>query len=182
MTKVISTKLKVDELNRFTVIAEQQGKTKAGLLRRLILDCLNNNGQAEGVDPASRHGLHEHANIGLPAKQTSHNERLSSCQSIKSCSPLVRESPGSRKLVYLNRYSRTELAAPAPPVNVRIPGNKDVVRHPNSLTPSKDRLPVYRNDSGGRLKASNQSTTFKGVLFVLFLLWLRHKSQPSSTQ
>jgi len=31
MTKVVSTKLKVDELKRFTVMAEQQGETKAGL-------------------------------------------------------------------------------------------------------------------------------------------------------
>ena len=182
MTKVVSTKLQVDELERFTVMAEQQGETKAGLLRRLILEHLSNGDKVKDVDPAGRSDLYERVIKGLPVKKTGNSDCQSSCQNIKPRSPLVRESPGNRSLVSVNRYPRIGLAAPAPPVKVSIRENRDVVRHPNSLTPSKGRLPVDRNDSGGRLKASNQSTTVKGVLFLLFLIWLRHKSQPSSTQ
>lgn len=182
MTKVISTKLKVDELERFIAMAKQQGETKAGLLRRLVLEYLNNGDKVGDVDSAGLSDLYERVINGLPVKKPSSGNSQSSCRSIKSCSPLVRESPGNRSLVSVNRDSRTELAAPAPPVNVSILGKKDAVCHPNSLTLFKDRLPVYRNDSGGRLEASNKSTTVKGVLFLLFLIWLRHKSQPSSTQ
>ena len=181
MTKVISTKLKVDELERFTVMAEQQGETKAGLLRRLVLEYLSNGDKVRDVDPAGRSDLYERVIKGLPVRKPSSGNSQSSCRSIKSCSPLVRESPGNRSLVSVNRQSHTKLLAPAPPVKVSIRENRDVVRHPNSLTPSDGRLPVYRNDSRSRLEASNKSTAVKGVLFVLFLLWLRHKSQPSST-
>ena len=47
MQKVLSTKLKTDEADRFQAMAEQQGKTKAGLLKRLVQDYLNSSGKAD---------------------------------------------------------------------------------------------------------------------------------------
>lgn len=41
MQKVLSTKLNVDELDRFTAAAKEQGKSKAGLLRHLVHDYLD---------------------------------------------------------------------------------------------------------------------------------------------
>ncbi len=41
MPKVLSTKLNVDELDRFTAAAKKQGKSKAGLLRHLVQDYLD---------------------------------------------------------------------------------------------------------------------------------------------
>ncbi len=49
MLKVLSTKLKVEEINRFAEIAEQQGETKSGRLKRLVLECLDNYSEADRV-------------------------------------------------------------------------------------------------------------------------------------
>ena len=53
MSKVLSTKLKADEVDRFTAMAEQQGETKSGLLRRLVQDYLNSIGKADRTVPTS---------------------------------------------------------------------------------------------------------------------------------
>jgi len=47
MLKVLSTKLKVDEIDSFTAMAEQQGESKAELLRRLVQDYLNSSGKVD---------------------------------------------------------------------------------------------------------------------------------------
>jgi len=49
MGKVVSTKLTVDELDRFTAVAEKQGETKAGLLKHLVLDYLDGGSKAGRV-------------------------------------------------------------------------------------------------------------------------------------
>ena len=49
MPKVLSTKLKADEVDRFMAMAEQQGKTKAGLLKHLVLDYLDGGSKAGRV-------------------------------------------------------------------------------------------------------------------------------------
>ena len=63
MAKVLSTKLKVDELDRFTAMAEQQGRTKAGLLKHLVQDYLSS-GEADRT-----------ASIGGPLLTTSSEKR-----------------------------------------------------------------------------------------------------------
>ena len=64
MPKVLITKLRVDDVDRFTAMAEQQGKIKAGLLRRLVQDYLSS-GKAERT-----------VSIGGPLPTTSSKERL----------------------------------------------------------------------------------------------------------
>ena len=41
MKKVLSTKLKAEEINRFAEMAKRQGESKSELLRRLVMDCLD---------------------------------------------------------------------------------------------------------------------------------------------
>lgn len=55
MLKVLSTKLTVDELARFTTMAEQQGETKSGFLRRLALDCKNDVARVDGAESVGNH-------------------------------------------------------------------------------------------------------------------------------
>ena len=50
MAKVLSTKLKVDELDRFTALASRQGESKAGLLKSLVLDYMNKGGKLDGAE------------------------------------------------------------------------------------------------------------------------------------
>jgi len=50
MLKVLSTKLKADELDRFTTMAKQQGKSKAGLLRSIALERINSGEKPDGVE------------------------------------------------------------------------------------------------------------------------------------
>lgn len=61
MPKVLSTKLAVDEVNRFTVAAEQQGLSKSGLLRRLVKEYLrgSNEGSKTSIncEPGNRCSL-----------------------------------------------------------------------------------------------------------------------------
>ncbi len=49
--KVLSTKFRVDGIDQFAVIAERQGESKAALLKRLVLNHMNNGGKVDGADP-----------------------------------------------------------------------------------------------------------------------------------
>ncbi len=81
MGKVLSTKLTVEESDQFTAMAEQQGKSKSGLLRRLVLDYMDGGSKADRVastgtsNPASSSkkglllhgdGLHIHEDVDRP--------------------------------------------------------------------------------------------------------------------
>ena len=52
--KVLSTKLKLDEVDRFAAMAEQQGESKCGLLKRIVLDYLNTGGKANTTTSTER--------------------------------------------------------------------------------------------------------------------------------
>ena len=47
MSRVLSTKLQVEEIDRFTALAERQGESKCGLLRHVVQDYLENSGEAD---------------------------------------------------------------------------------------------------------------------------------------
>jgi len=49
MSKVLSTKLKVEEMDRFAEMAKQQGESKSELVRRLVLDYLDDGSKADRV-------------------------------------------------------------------------------------------------------------------------------------
>jgi len=54
MKKVLSTKLKVDQVERLTAMAEQRGESKAEYLRNLVLDCINNGGRVDRAESIGR--------------------------------------------------------------------------------------------------------------------------------
>ena len=49
MLKVLSTKLKLEDVERFAEMAEQQGESRSELLRRLVLDYLDGSSKADRV-------------------------------------------------------------------------------------------------------------------------------------
>ncbi len=49
MLKVLSTKLEVEEMDRFAEMAEQLGESKSGLARRLLLDYVDGGSKADRV-------------------------------------------------------------------------------------------------------------------------------------
>jgi len=56
MSKVLSTKLAVDEIDRFNAAAEQQGLTKAGLLKHLVKEYLGNSNEESKTSDNSKLG------------------------------------------------------------------------------------------------------------------------------
>jgi len=52
MQKVLSTKLESEEINRFEEMAQREGESKAGLLKRLALDYLNISRKTNMLIPA----------------------------------------------------------------------------------------------------------------------------------
>ena len=87
MTKVLSTKLKVDEIDQFTAMAEQRGESKAGLLKSIVLDYMN---ASSKVDPKKSTSI---PHSGVPLKddilpdKTNHIHKLSLPTSPSSCNP-----------------------------------------------------------------------------------------------
>jgi hypothetical protein len=54
MQKVLSTKLESEEINRFEEMAQREGESKAGLLKRLALDYLDINRKTNMLIPACK--------------------------------------------------------------------------------------------------------------------------------
>ena len=84
MRKVLSTKLKLDELERFSVMAEQQGESKSGLLKRLVLNYLNTGGKANTTTPTERVNPPTSPKNDLPLKITNTDDSLPLRQSPSS--------------------------------------------------------------------------------------------------
>lgn len=61
MSKVLSTKLAIDEVKRFTVVAEQQGLSESGLLRHLVKEYLGRSNEesktSTNCEPGNRCSL-----------------------------------------------------------------------------------------------------------------------------
>lgn len=65
MSKVLSTKLKEEEMDRFAKMAEQQGESKSGMVRRLVLDCLDGGSKANRVASTDTSNPANSSNKGL---------------------------------------------------------------------------------------------------------------------
>jgi hypothetical protein len=93
MQRVLSTKLQVDQVERFEQVAEAQGETKASLLKRIALEYLQSAGKADEPILTSRprqatvlaKGLHsEYLPHDPNQKQT---ETLTTTSGVGSCLP-----------------------------------------------------------------------------------------------
>ncbi len=181
MQKVLSTKLNVGELDRFTAKAKQQGESKAGLLRRLVLDYLDSDGKVDRADSTGRPHPDAASKKDIVVDKTNHSHGLCLCKSPSPCKPLSCEALRGKGLVSIHRQGNTVSPTPAP-VTIGLPGIANVGQHSDSLPSSKKSLPVYHNESKkGRPEASSKSSTSNGWLLFLILLALWLKSQPSIT-
>jgi len=100
MRKVLSTKLKLDEVERFAAMAEQQGESKSGLLKRLVLDYLNTGGKVNVTTSAGRLNPIISSKNGLVVKTTSTDDGLSLKQG-----PSSKRSP---QVYYVDSEGRPE--------------------------------------------------------------------------
>ena len=65
MLNVLSTKLKAEEINRFVEMAEQHGESKSGMVRRLVLDYLDDSSKADRVASTGTSNPANSTNKGL---------------------------------------------------------------------------------------------------------------------
>ena len=84
MQKVLSTKLKLDDVERFAAMAERQGKSKSGLLKCLVLDYLNTGSSTNTTTSTERINPVTSPENGLPLEITTTNDGLPLKQSPSS--------------------------------------------------------------------------------------------------
>jgi len=180
MKKVLSTKLEVDELDRFTVKAKQQGESKAGLLRRLALDCINSGGKVDREESVGRPQPTVPAREDPQLDKTNQSAGISRCTNSLSCKSLSNEGLHSKNFISVHHQHPTGSATAASVTSSLSDTAK--ADHGLDLPPSsKESLPVYRDDSKGRPEVSTKSTTGKGLLLSIFLLslWLKYGPSPA---
>lgn len=181
MKKVLSTKLKADEIDQFTAIAEQQGESKAELLRRLALDCINNGGKVDREESVGRPQPTVAAREAPQLDKTNQSAGISRCTNSLSCKSLSNEGLHSKNFISVHHQHPTGLATTAS-VTSSLPDTTKADHSLDSPPSSKESLPVYHNESKkGRPEASTKSSTGNGWLLFLILLALWLKSQPSIT-
>lgn len=92
MSKVLSTKLAVDEVNRFNTAAEQQGLSKSGLLKHLAKEYLSGSNKesksSDSSEPGNCSSLEKRQTpwvcngkrLPLDKQEVSKNKKLQKCQ------------------------------------------------------------------------------------------------------
>lgn len=157
MLKVLSTKLKVEEIDRFAEMAEQQGESKSGLVRRLVLDYLDGGSKADRV-----------ASIGTSNPANSSNKDL-----------LIHgEGLHSKYLPPVHHQPQTKNQKCISAVDSDQPIHEDVDRPLNPAPLRTSGQPVYHNAEPRRPAVSPKQSSGIGWLIILGLLvWgLRSKS------
>lgn len=157
MLKVLSTKLKVEEIDRFAEMAEQQGESKFGLVRRLVLDYLDGGNKADRVASTGTSNPANSSNKGLLI----HGEGLQS-----EYLPPVHHQP----------QTKTQKCTSA--VDSGQPIHGDVDRPLNPALPPISRQPVYHNTEPGKSATSPKQSSGIGwlILLALFVWGLKSKS------
>ncbi len=153
MGKVVSTKLTVEELDQFTAIAEQQGESKSGLLRRLALDYLDGGSKADRVASTGTSDPANSSNKGLLI----HDEGLNS-----EYLPPVHHQP------------QTKMQKCTSVVDSGLPIHEDVDRPLNPALLPTSSQPAYHNAEPGRSATSPRQSSSTGWLICggLFVLGL----------
>ncbi len=129
MSKVLSTKLQVEEIDRFVEMAEQQGESKSGLVRRLVLDYLNGGSKGDGV-----------ASTGTSDPANSSNKD----------SLIQGEGLNSEYLLPVRHQPQTKTQKCTFIVDSGLPIHEDVDRPLNPPLLPMGRQPVYHNAEPGR--------------------------------
>jgi len=181
MLKVLSTKLNVEEIDRFTAMAEQQGESKSGLLRRLVQDYLNSTDKADRGDYTDTPYLAKSPRKGLPPERFHSHDGLHLGQSPSSFKPLSSQGAPSKSLVSINRQQQTGSPVPTSTGNVGVQKVEIVEQNSDSPSSSRDSLPVYQTRSKGSPEASPKSVKGELCLLLIFLVALWLNSKPSVT-
>ena len=151
MLKVLSTKLKLEDVDRFAEIAEQQGELRSGLLRRLVLDYLDGGSKADRV-----------ASTGTSNPANSSNKDL-----------LIHgEGLNSEYLPPVYHQPQTKTQKCASVVDSGLPIHEDVDRPLNPALLPISRQPVYHNAEPGRSATSPKQSSGIGWLILLGLIVL----------
>ena len=179
-TKVLSTKLKVDELDRFTALANRQGESKAGLLKSLVLDYMNKGGKIGGVESINRSHPAAASKEDPPLAKPNHSHDLPCRTSPSLRKSLLNEDLPSKDLISIPGRGSADSPNPASVVNT-LPGTANESHRFNSPSSLKESLPVYRNEIQGRPEAITKSSIGKGWLLSMVLLALWIKSHTSIT-
>ena len=136
MGKVLSTKLTVEDLDQFTAMAEQQGETKSGLVKRLVLDYLNNYSEADRVTSTDTSSLASSSNKGLlihgevlnseylPPVHYQLQTKTQKCTSVVDSGPPIHEdvnrplNPALLPIAYHNAEPGRSAASPKQPPGI----------------------------------------------------------------
>ncbi len=152
MLKVLSTKLKVEEIDRFAEMAEQQGESRSGLLRQWVLDRLDGGSKADRVAST---GTSNPATSSSKKGLLLHGEGLhSKCLSPVHCQP------------------QTKMQKSTSAVDSGLPIHEDVDRPLNPALLPLSRQPVYHNVEPGRSATSPKQSSGTGWLIFGGLLVL----------
>ena len=158
MQKVLSTKLELEEINRFEEIAQREGESKAGLLKRLALDYLDINGKTNMLIPACKSNTSVSPKEDLAAHcKDSQNESL----------PQVPREPLSKKPDPISLVDNSLLA------------NKDIdlLWKPALLPTTKE--PVCHNLKPNGYSPSPKRSSGLAWLIIVGLIVLAIKSEST---
>ena len=145
MLKVLSTKLRVGDIDWFTAMAKQQGESKSGLLRRLVLGYLDGGSKADRVASTDTSNPANSSNKGwLIHGEGLHSEYL----------PPVHHQP----------QTKTQKCTSAVDSGLSI--HEDVDRPLNPALLSISRQPVYHNAEPGRSATSPKQSS--GIGWLIF--------------
>lgn len=191
--RVLSTKLKVDEIDHFEAVAKQQGLSKAGLLKHLVQDCLNSAGKPDG----SSHGIISrpitYLEQSVPSsKEFSKNHRVNSENLAPDTKPGnslngdVRSSDGisvdglpGKDPKFLCHLSTTKPPAPPPVANGGLPRMASPGHASNSPSASTgERLTGTGASEGSGKIWPIIKTVAKGTLLIAFIVSTL-KSKPA---
>jgi hypothetical protein len=160
MLKVLSTKLKVEDVDRFAEMAEQQGESMSELVRRLVLDYLDGGSKADRVASTGTYNPANSSNKGLLI----HGEDLNS-----EYLPPVHHQP----------QTKTQKCTSV--VDSDLPIHEDVDRPLNPALLPISSQPVYHNSEPGRPATSPKQSSGIDWLIPLGLIVLVGLGSGSTT-
>jgi hypothetical protein len=131
MMKVLSTKLPVDQVERFQEVAEAQGKTRASLLKRLVEECLQKVDEVDKPSPASM-------SRQAAALEKNHGKHLSLDHCLKQTGMLTSTSGLDSSQPSIACVSRTLKSASLNKNGLSVYYNAEPSRPPTPSQPSSD--------------------------------------------
>jgi hypothetical protein len=150
--KVISTKLPVDQVERFQEVAEAQGETKASLLKRLVQEYLQKADRVDELVPAGRPNQ-------VAVLDKGHSE-------------YPPRDPHQKQTKTLTSTFGLDSG---------LPGSAGVDRPFNPAPSSTGRQPVYHNTEAARSDNPPEQSSGIGWLIILVLIVWGLRSMPVDT-